>query len=65
MSRSDNGFKRGGTDWWSRRPNAGLSAGTTKAGTMKWWKRNTHKKERKMCVACGTEQTKGHHCNAY
>lgn len=46
MSRTEKGSKGPGHDWWSRRPNAGMSASSRKAGTIKWWKRNTHKIER-------------------
>jgi hypothetical protein len=33
-------------DWWSRRPNSGQRFVTRKG--RRWWKRNTHKRERKV-----------------
>lgn len=46
-----------GRDWWSRRPNSGLTAHSRHSKNMKWWKRNTHKIERQQSRAATMEET--------
>lgn len=44
MSRTERGSRAPGTDWWSRRPFSGIAISHR---GMKWWKRKTHKIERR------------------
>lgn len=44
MSRTERASRAAGTDWWSKRPFSGISVSHR---GMKWWKRKSHKIERR------------------